>query len=258
MIRIGLSHNYWPDSKCAKAFWSQQEVRPYRQLLADTIEWCQPSPGDRWLDLGCGSGPISKALWEKTQGRVAEVLGLDCALVNEEAYAQIRSKVVPPAGGRLWFVCHNFSQGLTILPDNSFDNAVSGLSISYAESFSDVKGQWTDEAYNRILREVRRVIRPNGRFVFSVNVPEPKWWWVGMLSLGNVFQTGHPLLFLKRATRMIKYGGWLKREARIGRFHYLSATEITAKLIAAGFERVEHRKSYAGQAFIFRAYKPSK
>jgi hypothetical protein len=55
---------------------------------------------------------------------------------------------------------------------------------------------------------------------------------------------------------MMKYGAWLKREARIGRFHYLPAELVAKKLAAAGFERIEHRLSYAGQAFVFRAYKP--
>lgn len=256
MVRLSAARNFWPDQKCAKAFWSQQEVRPYRRLLADTIAWCVPAPGDRWLDLGCGSGPLSQALWEKSGGAIAEVLGLDCAQVNEEAFARLRQTLKPPPGERVRFQCHNFSEGLGILPDNSFDHAVSGLSISYAESFSEVKGWWTDEAYTRVLHEVHRVIRPGGRFVFSVNVPEPKWWRVGLLSLGNLFHTGRPVLFLKRALRMMKYGGWLKREARTGRFHYLPAPAVSSQLKRAGFERIEHRLSYAGQAYVFRAYKP--
>jgi ubiquinone/menaquinone biosynthesis C-methylase UbiE len=242
------------DKECAKAFWSQQEVRPYRELLADTIAWCNPAAGDRWLDLGCGSGPLSRALWENSHGTVDEVLGLDCAPVNEVAYAHFRTDLMPRPDNRLRFIPHNFSQGLDILADNSFDHAVSGLSISYAESFSELRG-WTDDAYKRILGEVYRVLRPGGRFVFSVNVPEPKWWRVGVISIVDLFRARRPLLFLRRAMRMMRYGAWLKREARIGRFHYLPAAEVTARLAAAGFERVEYRRSYAGQAFIFRAYK---
>ena len=44
--------NYWPDSKCAKAFWSQHELPPYQELLRDTTAWLDPKPGQRWLDLG--------------------------------------------------------------------------------------------------------------------------------------------------------------------------------------------------------------
>jgi ubiquinone/menaquinone biosynthesis C-methylase UbiE len=249
-----LARNFWPDNKCAKAFWSQQEVRPYRQLLADTIAWCEPAPGERWLDLGCGSGPLTESLWQESGGTVREILGLDCAAVNAAAYERLRDTLAPPPCDRVKFQCHNFSDGLGFLPDESFDNAVSGLSISYSESYSEAEDRWTDTGYDHVLSEVFRVIRPGGRFVFSVNVPEPKWWWVGLLSLGAVFQTA-PLRFLKRAVRMMKYGRWLKQEARNGRFHYFPADVVTAKLQAVGFERVEHRTSYAGQAFIFRAHK---
>jgi ubiquinone/menaquinone biosynthesis C-methylase UbiE len=255
MHQLPAVQNAWPDNKCAKAFWSQQETRPYRQLLADTIAWCDPAAGDRWLDLGCGSGPLSQALWERSGGAVSEILGLDCAPVNELAYERLRAKLVPAPGSRLRFGCHNFSEGLSNIADATFDHVVSGLSISYAESFSQAAERWTDDSYNRVLGEVFRVLRPGGRFVFSVNVPEPKWWRVGLLSLGAIFHSHQPLIFLKRAGRMMRYGRWLKREARIGRFHYLPAPEVISRLEAVGFERVEYRKSYAGQAFIFRATK---
>jgi ubiquinone/menaquinone biosynthesis C-methylase UbiE len=250
-----MPKNYWRDDKCAKAFWAQQEVSPYRRLLHDTLDWCAPAAGERWLDLGCGGGALTRELWTRSGGRVAEVVGLDCAAVNERAYENLRKTLSPPPGQRVRFICHDFSCGLELLPDSSFDHAVSGLSITYAESYSEAEGRWTTAAYDAILAEAHRVIRPGGRFVFSVNVPEPKWWKVGLFSLHNVFRTGRPLEFLKRSLRMLKYGAWLKREARTGRFHYLPAEVVHDRLAATGFTRSEHRLSYAGQAFIFRAVK---
>ncbi len=249
--------NFWPDDKCAKAFWSQQEVRPYRRLLSDTIDWCAPAAGERWLDLGSGGGPLTQALWERSNGTVSEILGLDCAAVNERAYARLRETLTPTPGNRIQFVAHNFSEGLELFPDAAFDHAVSGLSITYAESYSDLEGRWTTDAYDTILAETYRVLKPGGRFVFSVNVPEPGWWKVGLRSLPDIFAAGRPLRFLKRSMRMMRYGAWLKREARTGRFHYLPADEVQAKLAEAGFVNIEHRLSYAGQAFIFRAHKPA-
>jgi ubiquinone/menaquinone biosynthesis C-methylase UbiE len=250
--------NFWPDAKCAKAFWSQQELRPYRKLLTDTIDWCAPGAGERWLDLGCGSGPLSAALWERSNGAVAEVVGLDCAAVNEQAYAKLRKTLTPPPGDRVRFDCHNFSDGLSQIPAGLFDHAVSGLSITYAEAYSAAEGRWTTDAYDTVLAEVLRVIRPGGRFVFSVNVPEPSWLRVALGSLGGAFRARRPLEYLKRSWRMMRYGAWLKREARTGRFHYLPAAEVAAKLAAAGYTRVEHRLSYSRQAFIFRAVKPTR
>src|SRR5437868_13597369 len=64
MPHVAPRRNYWPDAKCAKAFWSQQEVWPYRRLLAHTLDWAAPAAGERWLDLGCGSGPLTRGLWK--------------------------------------------------------------------------------------------------------------------------------------------------------------------------------------------------
>jgi SAM-dependent methyltransferase len=189
---------------------------------------------------------------------LVEVVGVDCAAANEQAYVELRRTLAPSPGDRIRFVCHDFSRGLGIFPDGAFDHVVSGLSVTYAESYSEAIGRWTDAAYDAVLAETRRVIRPGGRFVFSVNVPNPKWWKVALLSLGlgDLFRDGRSLQFLKQGWRMMKYGSWLKREAEAGRFHYLPVEAVREKLTAAGFVRVEHRLSYVGQAFVFRAVHP--
>ena len=94
------------------------------------------------------------------------------------------------------------------------DGVVSGLAIQYAGSYSKERNCWTSEAYDRTLAEVRRVLRPGGRFIFSVNVPEPSWLRVVLQSLHGVFTAPRPLYFLKNARRMMSYGGWLTRKAR--------------------------------------------
>jgi trans-aconitate methyltransferase len=92
-----LPVNYWPDSACARAFWGQRELPPYRRLLADTAAWLEPRPGQRWLDLGCGSGQLTRMLWEKSRGTLAEVVALDCAAANAQALCKVASRARPPA-----------------------------------------------------------------------------------------------------------------------------------------------------------------
>jgi SAM-dependent methyltransferase len=250
--------NYWPDNKCARAFWGQQELPPYRKLLADTTAWLTPRPGERWLDLGCGSGQLTRAVWEASEGAVAEVVATDCAASNERSIARLYNLVNPtPAPDQLRFVHKDFSHGLGEWGDGTFDGAVSGLAIQYAESYSAQRGCWTTDGYDRLLREVGRVLRPGGTFVFSVNVPEPAWYKVALLGLHGFFSARRPLRYARNSWRMMNYGGWLKQEARRGRFHYLPAPVVHDKLIAAGFIAVEHRVSFAGQAFLFRCRRPA-
>jgi SAM-dependent methyltransferase len=229
---------------------------PYRQLLADTSAWLDPRPGERWLDLGCGSGQLTRALWRQSGGALAEVVGLDCAAVNAEAFRRLRQgEPVPVPEERIRFVCADFSSGLASWPAGYFDGVVSGLAIHYAESYSEADSRWTTEGYDRVLSEVGRVLRPGGRFVFSVIVPEPAWGRVALRSLSGIFQAGNPLRFLQRARRIWSYGGWLKREARRGRFHYLPLPAILTRLSTAGLADCEHRLSFCKQAYLIRCRK---
>ncbi len=249
--------SWWPSDKCAKAFWAQQDCRPYQQLLKDTLDWAAPGAQERWLDLGCGGGSVTRAIWERTSGAVGAVVGLDCAAANDDAYRRLRETLSPTPADRIQFIHHDFSSGLGLFPDGVFDHAVSGLSISYAESYDESAGRWTGAAYDRLLGELLRVIRPGGRLVFSVNVPEPSWAKVAWRSLPGFFHGEHTLRSLKRSWRMLRYGRWLKREARTGRFHYLPATEVNRRLTATGFVSIAHRLSYCDQAYVFRALKPN-
>ncbi len=250
---MSASVNHWPDSRCAKAFWGQHELPPYQELLRDTTAWLDPAPGERWLDLGCGGGQLTRALWEKSRGQLAEVVGVDVAAVNGEAYARLRGALQPPASAdRVRFVAADFSGGFRDWTGGQFDGIVSGLSLQYAEAYSAEQGAWTQAAYDAILAEVRRLLKPGGRFVFSVNVPEPAWGKVAWHSFTAAFRSRRPLQYLKRSWRMWSYGRWLSREARHGRFHYLPIDALVTKLEAAGLGAIEHRLSYVGQAYIIR------
>src|SRR4051812_40078572 len=166
MTLTSRSVNHWPHAKCAKAFWDQQKLPPYKELLADTAAWLEPKAGQRWLDLGCGCGQLTQALWTLSRGQVAEVIGLDVAAGNEKAYEDLRQTLQPrPTADTLRFVTGDFSGGLARWEEGHFDGVVSGLSISYAEHYDEATGRWTSAAYDRILAEVFRVVRPGGTFV---------------------------------------------------------------------------------------------
>jgi SAM-dependent methyltransferase len=250
-------HNHWPETACARAFWGQQELPPYRRLLADTKDWLDPLSGQRWLDLGCGCGRLTEAIWEKSAGRVKEIVGIDCAGVNAKAFDLIRANSEPtPRPEQIRFMHADFNTGLAHWPNDHFDGIVSGLAIQYAESYDEDSGRWTTSAYDRVLTEVFRVLRPGGSFIFSVNVPRPSWWRIALTSVWGAFRARRFFRYLQKAWRMWRYGNWLHRQAAVGRFHYLPRTEIFGRLERFGYTSLERRRSFANQAYLIRCRKP--
>ena len=186
-----------------------------------------------------------------------EILGLDCAADNAQALQQLRDRVRPAAGEKsIGFVHGDFSAGLPHWERGRFDGVVSGLAIQYAESYSAKRRCWTTAAYDRLLIDIHGLLRAGGSFVFSVNVPEPSWAKVALYSLWGVLAARQTVRYVENAFRMWQYGCWLKREARSGRFHYLPLETVMRKLRAAGFTAIEHRLTFAGQAYLIRCRKP--
>ncbi|MGL6075835.1 MAG: class I SAM-dependent methyltransferase [Fimbriiglobus sp.] len=247
--------NHWQTDKCAKAFWDQAVGKPYLQLLSDSIQYCEPQAGEIWVDLGCGSGQLTQGLWLATAGKLAAVHALDLAEVNRVALQKIAKRVQPPMPDEAWtFAAHDLSLGLPQFSPNSVDGIVAGLAISYAES-RDEAGGYTDAAYDHVLADAFRVLKPGGRLVFSVNVPNPRFWKIFTASFRSTLRAAHLRRVFFNSVRMMRYGRWLRREAKRGRFHFFDIKEIEVRLRAAGFTEISHRISYAEQAYVIRARK---
>ncbi len=103
--------------------------------------------GHRILDIGCGSGPLAAALIER--GALVEGFDASAAMIN---LARRRlGDAVPLSVARL-------GEPLNYA-DDSFDDAVASLVFHYLQNWQGA------------LEDVRRVLKPDGRLMLSVNHP---------------------------------------------------------------------------------------
>lgn len=103
--------------------------------------------GHRVLDAGCGSGPLSAGL----RAKGATVVGFD----SSPAMIQLaRERLGPTADLRV----ADLGQPLTF-DDNAFDDVVASLVLHYLKD------------WKAPLAELRRVLKPGGRLILSVNHP---------------------------------------------------------------------------------------
>jgi hypothetical protein len=150
----------------------------------------------------------------------------------------------------------DFSQGLgRLFRPNSFDGVVGGLCVAYAEHWDPLRKRWDDQAYVQLLKDVYLLLKTNGSFVFSSNVPGYSYWLLALKSWRQILLSWKLPLAIVVSSVMLYQSRWLRQSASEGRFHYLPAEEIVDRLRSVGFRDIDYRLSYAGQAWVFRALK---
>ena len=115
-------------------------------MKARLVEQIAPLPGQRVLDLGCGTGTLTVLLKRTQPG--ATVVGLD----GDSKVLAIARRKAAAAGVEL-----TWDQGMAYAlpyPDASFDTIVTSLMLHHL----------TRQEKIRALQEVHRVLRPGGSF----------------------------------------------------------------------------------------------
>lgn len=106
-------------------------------LAEGVLDWLAPQPGERILDLGCGDGQLSARI----AAAGATVTGLD-ASPQMAAAARSRGLIV-----------HEASAESMPFGDHAFDAVFSNAALHWVRN------------HEAMLAEVRRVLKPGGRFV---------------------------------------------------------------------------------------------
>lgn len=123
-------------------------------VAADLVEAAALRPGDRVLDVACGTGAVTRLAAGRI-GADGEVAGLD----PNPAMLAVAREVVRSDAPLSW---HEAPAEEIPLPDGSFDVALCGMGLQF---FADRSAG---------LREIRRVLAPGGRLVASLPGPAPQ------------------------------------------------------------------------------------
>jgi len=118
-------------------------------LYESLVGWAYLLPGERVLDIGCGSGGATRAA-AAAVGPDGLVMGIDPV---PEALALARSRT--PAGLPVIYR-EGWGERLTTIPDRSFDCVLASLVLDQVGNQEE------------FLREVMRILRPGGRMVATV------------------------------------------------------------------------------------------
>jgi ubiquinone/menaquinone biosynthesis C-methylase UbiE len=123
-------------------------------LADDLVRRADLRPGERVLDVACGTGVVARLAAEKV-GDAGAVAGLD---VNPGMLAVARSTT--PSD--LHIEWHEASAESIPLPDDSFDAVMCQMGLQFIPD------------KQAALREMRRVLTPGGRLVLNVPGPTPQ------------------------------------------------------------------------------------
>jgi ubiquinone/menaquinone biosynthesis C-methylase UbiE len=136
--------------------------------------------GQRVLELGCGTGPLTQ--WLVNHGATVVACDVSAAMLEIA-----RSRVE-----RAELYHHDLAEPLTFLEDASIDLVVASLVFHYLRD-------WVAP-----LRELHRVLRPTGSVVMSIH--HPAWDWrnhcpedyFAFLQVSEVWVTPHTVTFWRR------------------------------------------------------------
>lgn len=140
----------------------QRQLAPAQEAM---LALARPTPGERVLDVACGTGLVTLAAAQRV-GRRGRVLGVDLSERMVEA-ARRRAE----AQGLAQASFERMDGEALAVPDASVDVALCGLGLMYLPD------------WDRGLREMHRVLRPGGRLAAAVWGERARCGWAAVFAI---------------------------------------------------------------------------
>jgi ubiquinone/menaquinone biosynthesis C-methylase UbiE len=228
-----------------------EDAGPYKKLLKQIEDYIEPKPSERWLDLGTGSGAIIDLIWDKSKGKIKQVVALDLTdIMLEHLNSRLPNLDPQPREHQIKLVKHDLSNTLPF-EEHSFDGITASLVLTYIGKHGDHKGI---KALDAVLREVHRVLKPGGQFVWSTPKHKVNFSKVFLASWRDVF---HPkkLYNLYYGPTILRYALKIQKKGKKGEYNFLPEDDHKLLLEKVGFSDTETAYSFAGQALVLKSTK---
>jgi ubiquinone/menaquinone biosynthesis C-methylase UbiE len=232
-------HDFW--NGYAEPYSLLRESRVYDHLMQQTLKLAKIDPDIKCLDLACGPGNYAYEMAKKG----ARVVGVD---YSEEMIAIAQKKICqsPTLNQNISLIQMDGMDYLKTVPDNFFDVVIAALFVSYVKHPDEV------------IREIYRVLKPNGRCVMSNPRPDANFSHVWIDSIHDILRK--PLTFLPVSLRIWIYAKRIERYSKKGVFNFFSQSETYHLLTNVGFntKNIKLTETFSGQVYLVYAEKSNK
>jgi len=240
----------------ARIYGNLEKAIPYRNLTRIMQALLTPKAGEIWLDVGCGPLRTSELIFEKSEGKVAEIKAIDIVLepAREKLNELTRRGIKLPVNLEYASITDPLPY-----PSNHFDGIGANLVLPYVIDFEGKTGQ---EALREVLKEMFRILKPGGQMVWSTPKYKVNFVWVFLASIPDMLNVYAYIVDkdfsrILQGTRILKHALEIQRKGREGIYTFLTRDELERMLLEIGFVEPTWKKTFARQVWVNRVKKPN-